>query len=222
LSGGWPPKSRRITFRTHNFDYQYCICQASELEIIITQKTTLVTYQENIMIDPALLFNLTNLIYWLILIAVIVIETASVSHWPENARWLLGYLTLFGTSLLLMVNHAGWHYPTWLLLLLLAGLFRLLYVDYYALRLIGRFTGLDLAGVWAGPKREPHRWTAQYFAAFVAAIPCTLWAGADVVTWAAMFFSLGLCGGVKVGYHATFTSYHAARLRRQSIDQEDC
>lgn len=173
------------------------------------------------MTEPTLLFNLTNLAYWVALSAIIIVETTTAVGWPENKRWLLGYSTLFGSSLLFMVNFSGWHYYTWLILALLSALARYSRLDHHLLRLLGRLAGLNLIGLWDSPKREPHRWTAQYFLAFVAAIPLIIWTRADIITWAAMFFSLGLCGAIKVGYHALATSYQARRLRQEPLPSGD-
>lgn len=165
--------------------------------------------------DPTMMFNAPNFIYWLCLAVIIAIETTTLpKRTPENVRWLIGYATLFGTSYL-MVAHHGWDYHTWLLLLLLSGAYRLAHIDHHLLAFIGRLAGEDLTGLWDHPKREAHRWTAQYFGAWLTAIPFTLWAGADILTWGLLFFSLGICGAIKVGWAGIHTSLRARRLRQK-------
>lgn len=159
----------------------------------------------DIMNSPDPLFNAPNFAYWLALAIVILLETQRATGWPEPARWRLGYVTLFGSALL-MVIFSGWHGPTWALLTLFSLITHILPVD----RLL-------FDNLWE--RREAHRWTVQYFSAVIFSIPYLQWDG-HIDTWAALFFGLGICGAVKVGAHAYRDSHRAAALRRTRYTEE--
>ena len=65
---------------------------------------------------------------------------------------------------------AGWDLSTWLILLVLSIATRFVRVD----RLI-------LEDLWL--RRENHRWTLQYFTAFIMGLVPVLWAGWNIITW---------------------------------------
>lgn len=152
--------------------------------------------------DPKLFFNPPNFFYWTLLGLIIWQEAKRTpASWTETQRFWEGFATLFSTSLA-MVLWAGWDFYTWLTLLLASAAARLVGVDL-----------LILADLWV--RRENHRWTLQYFAGFVVGLLPVLWAGLDVLTWGALFTALGVCGAVKVGYHAICDSQEAKRLRER-------
>jgi hypothetical protein len=159
-------------------------------------------------IDPTLIFNLPNLAYWGLFSLLIFIETSQIATgWPERARWSLGYLSLFGSSLL-MVTLAGWNFYTWLLLLIAVLLVRLSRPE-------------QLLSIWNHPSRESYRWTAQYFTAFIICIPIIIYLHLDLITWICIFFALGLAGAIKVGYAAAVNSHLAAELRQAKLHKEE-
>ena len=165
------------------------------------------------MVSSNLFFNLPNLIYWLALALVVWVEAKLVGErWPERWRWLLGYVTLFGSGLVMALAF-GWDWLTWLGLLAAVGLARLVKAE----RLL-------VGSLWERPNRESHRWTAQYFAAFLFCIPMVALGCWDILTWAGLFFGLGLCGAVKVGWGAYLNSRRAQQLRLQTqtveVDQD--
>jgi hypothetical protein len=150
--------------------------------------------------DASLFFNVPNFIYWLALALVVLAESRLVGErWSESRRWRLGYVTLFGSSLV-MVAWFGWHWATWAGLLAACGMSRLLKVER---PLVG-----DL---WT--RKEAHRWTAQYFIAFVLCIPFVVWGQWDMSTWGALFFALGVCGATKLAWEAIRDARRARQLR---------
>lgn len=152
--------------------------------------------------DPQLFFNPQNFFYWAVLGLVIWQEAKRTpATWTEAGRFWLGLVTLFGSSLI-MVYLAGWDFFTWLTLMLASIAARLVSVD-----------RLMLDDLWK--RRENHRWTLQYFTAFVVCLLPVLWAGMDVLTWGALFTALGVCGAVKSGYHAYCDSQKAEQLRKR-------
>jgi hypothetical protein len=154
-----------------------------------------------------LFFNAPNIAYWLALGLLIWLETRyTPAHWRENTRWWEGLVSLFGTSAI-MVAVAGWDYRVWLVLLLSSIVTRLSNAH---ILLVG--------GVWERRQRENHRWTLQYFLAFMSGLAIVIWGNLDIITWGALFFSLGVCGAVKVGAHALADSRAAESLRRESGD----
>jgi len=155
--------------------------------------------------EPNLIFSLPNCLYWIILAGVIAGQGATVGEsWPEESRWRLGVITLFGSGLV-MVAAFGWHAYTW------AGLTVLSFSAGVA-----RVDQLLLGNLWE--RRESHRWTLRYFLAFTTAIPL-LFVGFEVVTWLLLGISVGVCGAVKVGREAYMNSRRARLLRR--IGPED-
>ena len=169
--------------------------------------------------DAANLLNFQNLMLWLLLGLVIAVQGELVGNrwaaprqwrlgrvslvwefWPERQRWQLGYITLFGSSLV-MVLWFGWDAATWAGLALLAGLSRLAQVD-----------RLAVGNLWE--RKESHRWTLQYFAAFAATLPLIRQGRLDLTTAAALFVALGVCGAVKAGREAWRESRAARQLRR--------
>jgi hypothetical protein len=150
--------------------------------------------------DASLFFNVPNFIYWLALALAVLAESRLVGErWTESRRWRLGYATLFGSSLV-MVAWFGWQWATWAGLLAATGLSRLV-----------KFDRLLVGDLWA--RKEAHRWTAQYFAAFVLCIPMVALGQWDMLTWGALFFALGLCGATKVGWEAIRDARRARQLR---------
>lgn len=169
--------------------------------------------------DPYLFFNPQNFIYWTLLGLIIWLEAMlvsgkwAISKWAflrrvsgrertESQRWWLGLITLFGTSLV-MVLFLDWDVYTWLVLLALS-------VTAWVVR-IDRLIFDDL---WL--RRENHRWTVRYFTAFVVGLVLVLWGWLDVLTWGALFFALGVCGAVKVGYLGFRESQAARKLRAKT------
>lgn len=157
--------------------------------------------------NPTIFFNLPNALAWLLLGALIWLETRyTPKQWDENTRWWEGWLSLFGAGLL-MAAGGWWDGLTWLALGLATVAARL-----------SRVERLFVGNLWQ--RRENHRWTLQYFVAFMAVLPSVLWAGLDVLTWGALFVALGVCGAVKVGAHAVVDARRAARLRAR-IEEND-
>ncbi len=143
--------------------------------------------------DARIFFNPANFIYWTALGLIIWQEAKRTpASWSEAQRFWLGWSTLFGGGLG-MVVWGGFDFYTWLTLALASA----------AARLVGLDT-LILSDLWA--RRENHRWTLVYFAAFVLGLLPVLWANMDVLTWGALFAGLGVCGAVKVGYPPTATA----------------
>ncbi len=152
--------------------------------------------------EPTLFFNLPNCLYWVILAMVIAGQGVMIGDvWPEEWRWELGFDTLFVSSMV-MVIWFGWDAETWAGLGLLAWGAHLIEID----RLL-------VGNLWS--RRESHRWTLQYFASFLTAIPLIVVGWGDIVTWGLIFTSLGICGAVKVGREAYQDSRRAQHLRRQ-------
>jgi hypothetical protein len=153
-------------------------------------------------------FNFINIVYWTLLAVVILTETYLVNErWPEAKRWKLGYVTLFGSTLGLVVWH-GWDYRAWAGLAVAVAISRLIKIDQ-----------LLLGDLWQ--RRESHRWTVQYFLAFLSVVPLTICCGFDVVTWAQMFFSLGICGASKVGFEAWRDSKRSQEIRDKRPEGAD-
>lgn len=160
--------------------------------------------------ESDLIFNGPNVGYWLALALLILLQSLTVGRrgvwrgraaWPEERRWRLGFVTLLGSSLV-MVWWFGWGGLTWAFVAIGVMISRALRADY---ALVG--------GLW--DRREGHRWTLQYVAGYVLGLVWVLLAGLDLVTWLLMFASLGVCGAIKVGAEAYRESVEARRLRRR-------
>jgi len=158
--------------------------------------------------DPTLFFNLPNAVVWLALGLLIWLETKyTPADWDENTRWWEGWLSLFGAGLLMTAG--GWWDDLTVAVLALASVAaRLTQVEH-----------LFVGNLWQ--RRENHRWTLQYFVAFMAVLPAVIWARLDVLTWGALFVALGVCGAVKVGAHAVADARLAAELRRLRAEWRD-
>lgn len=155
--------------------------------------------------DSKLFFNPHNFIYWALLGLVIWQEAKRTPvSWSERQRFWLGLVSLFGSALV-MVLLGYFDFYTWLTLLLASMSARLVGIDQ-----------LILADLWA--RRENHRWTLIYFTAFGACLLPVQWAGMAVLTWGTLFVGLGVCGAVKVAYHAYCDSREAQRLREEVVD----
>lgn len=158
--------------------------------------------------DVALLFNCKNLLFWVILIQVILVENILIgrsplfgrSPWSEQRRFWVGLATLFGGALL-MVFLNDWSLMTWAVLFVLVA-------AAWAFRLDLRLTG----NLWL--RREGHRWTLVYFLSFLVAVPLISLVGLNLVTWGAAFFSLGLCGATKLAWEGFRDSTQSAELRQ--------
>lgn len=161
--------------------------------------------------QPDLIFNIPNVVYWLTLALTIWIQGLTVGRrplvgfetWGEGWRWLFGFNTLFWTGLI-MVWEFGWDGPTWAALAVLTLASRVVEKDY-----------TPLAELWR--RRESARWTLQYFGAFLAGLGLAAAGRLELVTWLLMFASLGICGAVKVGCEAYRESVKAEALRRQGV-----
>ena len=159
------------------------------------------------MSEPSMIFNLKNLFYWTVLCIVIYIEIrtarANPKKWPESRRWWLGFDTLFGSGLL-MVLWAQYHFWTIFAFAVLAYIFH-----------IARIERALIGNLWDRSDKEPHRWTIQYFVAVLLVIPGIALGMLDLITWAAMFAALGLCGASKVGWTTYLNSLKARKIRKQ-------
>lgn len=156
--------------------------------------------------NPNEVFDLPNIVFWIGLAVVILVQGYSVGEvWPEARRWRFGYITLFGGTLVMVVVN-GWDGRTWGALALATLLAR----DLLETHVIGR--------VWR--RRESARWTAEYFAAYLLILGSIILGGHDgyydLVTWGKMFASLGIAGMVKVGWEAARDSYRAHRIRQMN------
>ena len=102
------------------------------------------------------IFSKPNIIYWAILSLIILVETRLLTStkppyqksWPGPKRWWLGWLTLFGSSLV-MVIFQGWHLWTWLGLAVATALVRQLKPHALLGNLWRRKIGSTSAGPWA-------------------------------------------------------------------------
>lgn len=156
------------------------------------------------------IFTQTNVTYWVILCLVVWLETKLLTStkppypkkWLGPKRWWLGWLTLFGSSLFMVIFH-GWHFQTW------TGLA----VATIAVRQIKPQT---LIVGWQRGCRESHRWTLNYFLAFLLCIPGVAFGPWETSTLIMMFFSLGLCGATKVAWESFYYSLKAEEMRRRS------
>lgn len=149
------------------------------------------------------IFNVTNCIYWLILALVIAWQGATVGDvWPEQRRWMYGMITLFGSTLGIVL-WAGWDGRTWAGLVLLSSAAWILRLDTWL-----------IDDLWR--RRESYRWTLRYTLAFMVMIPL-LRDRAGEQTWLLMLISLGVCGAAKVAREGWQASRRARELRRQEV-----
>lgn len=153
------------------------------------------------------IFNQQHIIFWAVFVLVVLGQAMTVGRpvratwrrWPEQRRFWLGYVTLFGgTSYMVLL--AGWDADTWLWLA----------AAVWFSRVIVELS--PLAALWK--RREAYRWATAWLAAFVAAIPLT----ADFLTHTLMFITLGIAGLVKVGWEGAIDSWRARELRRRKVD----
>ena len=152
--------------------------------------------------DVALLFNKPNMLFWGVLGLTILGEGVLFGkRWPEQARWLLGYGTLFGLTLV-MVWGWGWDGTTWAVLAVAAGVTRL------------SVEWSDLGWFWR--RRENQRWTTAYILAWLVVLAFILNGSFELRTWMLMLGSLGVCGMTKTGWESARDAYRARDLRRQA------
>lgn len=150
------------------------------------------------------IFSIGHCGFWTVLALIILWQGVTIGdRWPEQWRFMYGFVTLYGLTLL-MVWLAGWDGGTWALLVILTYAAWLLQVE-------RRLTG----NLWTRRARENHRWTLRYTAAFMVAIPF-LSAGFEVVTWIVLLISLGVCGGVKVAREAWQKSQEVRLLLKEA------
>lgn len=149
------------------------------------------------------IFNGWHCVFWMGLALIILCQGVAIGDvWQEQWRFMYGFVTLYGSTLL-MVWLAGWDGRTWALLVVLTYAAWLVQVE-------RRLTG----GLWTRRGRENHRWTLRYFAAYLVAVPFLSVGGFEVVTWLLMLISLGVCGGVKVGREAWQKSLEIRELSK--------
>jgi hypothetical protein len=141
-------------------------------------------------------FSQFDVLAWLLMAGLVGIESTAAAryNWDETARWLTGWVTLFGTGAFVAVL-GYWHLETVLFIAALS----------WAARTFVPFT------IWR--RREAHRWTAQYVLAFaVAMLPAAL-GSLSLETWAGLFVGLGVCGAIKTGLGGWRDSLQAQKLR---------
>jgi len=150
--------------------------------------------------NPELFFNAQNLLFWAVIGLVVYAEAKAYNQkYGEDRRFWIGYVTLFGLSLL-MVLVANYDFYVWLTAAVLVAVARLVRSD----RLI-------LGDLW--DRRENHRWTLIWGLCFLFTLVPVLWTGMGLLTWGAMFCALGVCGATKVAYEGIRDSRVAKRLR---------
>lgn len=156
--------------------------------------------------NPNQIFNSPNIIYWLLLAVIILWQGYTIGNaWSEWRRWVVGCVTLFGTTGV-MVFYAGWDGPTWAALALTSTFTRSVLERY----VLGEF--------WK--RRESARWTAEYFSAYLWVLIYIILGSFDLVTWGLMFTSLGVAGAVKTGWEAARDSYQAGKIRERTASEE--
>lgn len=144
------------------------------------------------------LFVKSNMFFWAALALIILGQGIALgARWPEYHRWRLGWVTLFGSTGI-MVLWAGWDGRTWAVLAVAS--------------VVGRYAVQTAVGdFWR--RRENPRWTAGYLAGYLGVLGFVTSGLLDARTWLLMMGSLGICGAVKVGWEASRDASIARRLR---------
>lgn len=152
--------------------------------------------------DPDQFFDPISITFWTALALVILLQGVTIGSgiWPEERRWRLGRVTLFGGTLTMVVWN-GWDGYTWGWLVVFS-----LWGRWFVQR-------SPLGDLWQ--RREGPRWTAAYFIGF--ALPLLMLLDTptrlDLITWAQMFTSLGIAGAIKTGWEAARDAWQARKLR---------
>jgi len=150
--------------------------------------------------SPKLFFNPENILFWALIGLIVYAEAKAYNErYGEDRRFWIGYVTLFGTSLAMVVLF-GYDFYVWVTLAVVAALARLVRID-----------RLMLGDLW--DRRENHRWTLTWGLSFLVGLVPVLWTGEGLLTWGAMFFALGVCGATKIAYEGIRDSQRAKQLR---------
>lgn len=148
-------------------------------------------------------FDPISITFWAGLALVILLQGVFVGRgiWPESRRWKLGFVTLFGGTLGLVLS-AGWDGYTWGFLVI-ANLWGRLLIQ-----------STPLARLWL--RREGPRWTAAYGFGFGWTLLMLLLSPnlpLDLITWGKVFVSLGIAGAIKESWEAGRDAWQAQKLR---------
>lgn len=151
------------------------------------------------------LFSVFNVVYWVALFVVIVLQGHYVGDtWPEVTRWRFGFVTLFGSTGLMVLG--GWDQVVWANLVVSVALTRLV----LEVTLFSKW--------WRTADRETPRWVVEYFAGYLVALYLAVSSDVSLVTWGAMMTSLGIAGTGKVGREMVWQSFRSSKIRQGAAD----